>query len=364
VEIALVGLQFAGKSAVFDLMAAAVGAVPPPGAGLRRVTVQLPDTRLDRLAAVLKPKRTTRATVSLLDPAQSGVDEVRGRAGESDPLAGLRTSDGLVTVIRAFESPQAPHPAGSVDPLRDMRSVLSELILADLVVVDARAEKIQRLAKVGKKPENPNEAGLLERCRGALERETPLGALDLGPDDRKLLSGFSLMTLKPLLAVLNVGERNPTYSKEIPGREEILARFLGEFPDTSTVTVCAPLELELAGMDRDEAREFMEAEGIERLGGELILEALPGACGRITFYTVIRDEARAWLIPAGSTAAQAAGAVHTDMEKGFIKAETIDWRDLVECGSLAASRERGLLRLEGRDYVVRDGDVMTIKFSP
>jgi GTP-binding protein YchF len=363
-EIALVGLQFAGKSTVFDLMAAAVGAAGPHGTGSRRLTVELPDTRLDKLAAVLEPEKVTQATLSLLDPAQSGVDEGRGRAVERDPLSDLRTCDGLIGVIRAFQSPLAPHPAGSVDPLRDMRGLLSELILADLVVVDARVEKIQRLAKVGKKPENPNEAGVLERCKSALESESPLKALNLGPDEKKLLSGFSLMTLKPMLAVLNVGERNPADSKEVPDRGEISARFTSEFPDTSTVAVCAPLELELAGLSMDEAGEFMQAEGIERLGGELILEALPTACGRITFYTVVRGEARAWLIPKGSTAAQAAGAVHTDMEKGFIKAETIGWRDLVQCGSLAASRERGLLRLEGREYVVRDGDVMTIKFSP
>lgn len=360
----MVGLQFAGKSAVFDLLAAAAGSVPPQGVGLRRLMIQLPDTRLDQLAAVLKPKRKTQATVSLLDPHQQGAEEGRGKADERDPFAGFRTADGLIAVIRAFESPHVPHPAGSVDPLRDMRAVLSELILADLVVVDARAEKIQRLAKVGKKPENPLEADLVERCKSSLEGESPLRSLDLGPDEKKLLSGFSLMTLKPMLAVLNVGEREPGRAGAAPDRDEILARFLSEFPDIKAVAVSAPLELELAGMDSDDAREFMEAEGIKRLGGEVILESLPWVCGRIAFYTVVKDEARAWLISEGSTAAQAAGAVHTDMEKGFIKAETIGWRDLVECGSLAGARERGLLRLEGRDYVVTDGDVMTIKFSP
>lgn len=359
-ELALIGLQNSGKSAVFDLIAGPDRSVPQTMPE-RRVMLRLPDPRLDALSRLLKPKKTTPATASVLDPAPGGKDE--GREG-GDAFAGARTADGLIVVLRAFEAPAIPHPSDTIDAVRDMRGVLSELLLSDLVVVDGRLDKIARRAKVGVKPENPLEIKLLERCRASLENEEPLKELQLSPGETKLLSGFGLLSTKPMLAVLNVGESTPKPDGATPDRRKRLATFVEAFPGTAALSVCAPLELELAGMERGDAREFLEAEGIENLGGWAILEALPAVCRRVIFYTVVRDEIRAWTIPAGATAAEAAGAVHTDMEKGFIKAEIVGWEDLVALGSTAAAREKGLLRLEGREYEVQDGDVITVRFSP
>ncbi len=362
-EVVLIGLQFAGKSAVLDLLAAVEGPSPAQRGSQRRLSLRLPDPRLDSLAELLKPKKKTPVALSIVDPPPSGSDERSGRGGKGDPFAYARTADGLILVIGAFESPKAPHPTGSVNPVRDMKTVLSDMILADLVVLESRLERIGSMLKVGKKPESPLEVPLLERCKETLEAESPLSDIEFNQDELKLLSGFSLMTVKPILAVINVGERTPGERGPCHDREALITELLDEFPNTKAVAVCAPLELELAGMDPKDAGEFMEAEGIRRLGGEKILEALLGTCGRITFYTVIRDEARAWAVPRGSSAVDAAAAVHTDMGRGFIKAEVLSWRDLLDCGSLGSAREKGLLRLEGRDYEVQDGDVITIKFS-
>jgi GTP-binding protein YchF len=360
VEVALVGLQNSGKSAVFDLLTGPGSLVPQTGAE-RRATLKLADPRLEALTGTLNPKKTTQAALSLVDPPPAGRAEGRGGA---DPFAPSRTADGLIVVLRAFDAPEVPHPADTVDFVRDMGTVRSEIILTDLVVLDGRLEKIEKLSKVGRKPENPQEVNLLERCRASLEAEKPLGELELSPPELKLLSGFGLMSTKPQMALLNVGETGAAVEGESGGAEALLAHFRASFPDTSVLPVCAPLELELAEMEPEDAREFMDAEGLERLARPAILEALTAVCGRITFFTVIKDEVRAWTVPDGATAAQAAGAVHTDMEKGFIRAEVIGWKGLVKYGSYAAARDGGDLRLEGREYRVQDGDVLTVRFSP
>jgi GTP-binding protein YchF len=323
------------------------------------------------LADLFKPEKSTPISVSFLDPAQKGVEESKSRTGSVDPFSSMRGADALLLVIRAFDTPQAPHPAGSVDPIRDMSVMRSEMMLADLVVVEGRIEKILRMTKVGRKPENPLEMPMLERCKEALEAEKPLSDLELREDEIRILSGFSLMTVKPVLTIVNVGEGTVGKGEgEGPkdegsgGQSAVMAEVLAKSPDTMPVAVCASLELELAELDPQEAREFMEAEGIEKPGGERILELLPEVAGRITFFTVLGKEIRAWALAKGSTALQAAGAVHSDMERGFIKAETISWKDLVSSGSAASAREKGLMRLEGRDYVVQDGDVVTVRFSP
>ncbi len=362
-EVALVGLKYSGKSTVFDLLAGGEGTQPAGGTGPRRAALKVPDLRLDALAELLKPKKKTHVGISVVD-LPPGTERRSARAGSAgDPYTEARAADGLILVLRAFESPQAPHPEGSIDPSKDMKALISELILADLVVLEGRLERIEKMLKVGRKPENPLEVPTLERCKAALENENPLSGLELSRDEVKLLSGFAPMTLKPALAVLNVGEKDPGAAGAIASRDQITTEFIENFPDTKAIAVCAPLEMELGGMPSEDAAEFMEAEGIGKLGDEVILESLPDVCGRITFYTVIRDEARAWSVSRGSTAAEAAGAVHTDMQRGFIKAEVIGWRELIECGSIAAAREKGLLQIEGRDYEVRDGDVITVKFA-
>jgi len=357
-EFALVGPAFSGKSSVMDLLAR--GGDLPPSTALRKLTVKMRDPRLEALSAALEPKKTTPVTATVVDPPAGA--SATSAEGSADRFAHARTADGLIAVLRAFTASEVPNPAGAVDPVRDMRALLSDLVLADFVVVEGRLERIARMRKVGKKPESPLEEPLLEKCRAALEDDNPLASLELQNGELRLLSGFGLLTLKPLLAVLNVGEAAPGDGGAT--RRAVLANFGDAFPDIRALAVCAPLETELAAMEEAEAREFMESEGIEVLGCDSIAQALGPTSGRITFFTVIRDEIRAWAVPAGTTALRAAGAIHSDMEKGFVKAEAIGWKELVECGSTSAAREKGLLRLEGREYVVRDGDVLTVRFSP
>lgn len=359
-EVALVGLQNSGKSSVFDLLVGPGSSAPQTGAE-RRAAIRVPDPRLEALSATLSPKKTTQAALSLIDPPPATLSA--GRGG-TDPFASARNADGLIAVLRAFEAPDVPHPYDTIDVKRDMDAIRSEIILADLVVLDARLEKIGKLLKVGRKPENPLEQGLLERCKECLEAEKALGDISLSPPELKLLSGFGLLSTTSMLAVLNVGESGPGKGEGPSEREAILAQFRAAFPDIATLPVCASLEIELASMEPDDAEEFLRAEGLDRPGAPAIVETLTAVCGRVTFYTVIKEEVRAWTIPAGSGAAQAAGAVHTDMEKGFIKAEVIGWKELIDCGTVAAARDQGVLRLEGRDYRVKDGDVLTVRFSP
>ena len=314
VEFALVGTPFSGKSTVFGLLAASQGISPPAGPGLRRLALKLPDPRLQALAEIFKPEKTTPVSISLIDPAPQGTEEARSRTGRIDPFAAVREADALLLVVRAFDAPQVPHPTGSVDPVRDISAMRSEMILADLVVLDARIEKIQHMAKVGKKPENPLEVPLLERCREALEAEKPLIDLDLRDDENRLLSGFGLMSVKPMLTVINTGERPPAEEGLESGKggdpalgKAVLAEVQAKSPDTRPVAVCASLELELAELDAGEAREFMEAEGITEPGAERILGLLPEIAGRIAFFTVLGKEIRAWSLVKGSTALQAAG---------------------------------------------------------
>jgi hypothetical protein len=270
----------------------------------------------------------------------------------------MRSADALLAVLRAFRDERVPHIEGSIDTARDAATLEGELLLADLDVVEKRIAKIDEGLRKGKKEDTSQELALLRLCREALENERPLREVSFSPEDDRLLRGFQFLTAKPLCFLFNVGENGgpapspPAATTATSGRSH-----------TSVFSLPAKLELELAELPPDEASAFRAELGIDTSPVPRLLKLCYDLLGLITFFTAVRDELRAWTIPRGATALKAAGTVHTDMERGFVKAEVVAFDALMRCGSPAGARKEGLLRLEGRDYLVADGDVITIRFN-
>jgi GTP-binding protein YchF len=310
------------------------------------------------LGDLLHPRKLTPVTVEYLD--LPGLSREIKEGGSDGPLFNqLRQVDLILHVIRDFENPRVPHPAGSVDPLRDIGTFNTILLLADLEVTEKRIGKIAGEARKGRKEAGEEELPLLERCREWLLKEQPLREIPLQAGEERLLRGYALLTLKPLLLLLNVGEEKIGKTDAMWERvQEITSK-----PKTGCVRLAGKTEWELRQLDPKEALEFSQALGLEALEHPEVLRRCLTLLDVITFYTTVGEEVRAWAIPTGSTALQAAGTIHTDMAKGFIKAEVIPFEQFVAAGSLAAARKQGLLRLEGKEYPVRDGDIVTVRFS-
>ncbi len=354
-RIGIIGLAQAGKTTLFRLLTHAVGAGHEAGVGV----VKVPDTRLDYLATVFNPKKVTPVTIEFVDfpPLAKGAGKGEGFAAQA--LAHMRTVDALLAVVRAFADPAVPHPEGSIDPARDAGLVEAELLLADLDVVEKRIARIDENLRRGRKGDDPRERPLLARCQELLGKGSPLRELGLAPDEERLLRGYRFLAAKPLIVVANVGERVPA---EIwRGLAPLLETPAS--PGRLTLKVASKAEAELAELPPEEAEVFRKELGLEAPAQAAVIRACYEALELVTFYTGEGTELRAWAIRQGSTALQAAGIIHTDMEKGFIKAEVVSLEDLRAAGSTASARKRGTYRLEGKDYVVRDGDVLTIRFN-
>ena len=280
----------------------------------------------------------------------------KGEGAESLDLAKLKTVDALLHVVRAFEDPEIPHPDGAIDPLRDLHTVDLELILADHTVVERRLDKLDKAGKRGRSAEEEREQELLrEIVLPALEAEKPLRALRLAPEDERKIRGFQFLTAKPMLAVLNVDEGRVSE----PVEEGLAAAATG----TPIVVVSAPIEQEISRLAPDEQKDFLRDLGLAEPSLDRVLRASFELLGRIAFFTVGEDEVRAWTIRRGTRAREAAGAIHSDIERGFIRAEVVGWKELLAARSLAACRDKGQLRLEGKEYEVLDGDVVHFRFN-
>jgi GTP-binding protein YchF len=345
----LLGLPGSGKSAVLRLL---TGAAPSARTGV----AQVPDPRLDALAAVFRPRRVVRATVQLVELA--GFTPGRTPRGEVNALLdAARRADALLAVIRCFPDPAVPHPLGAVDPARDARALLEELILADLERVEALR---QRLGKNhARKPDEERAYQALAACQPILEQGRPLSRAGLAEDRAAALRGYGLVSQRPLLLAANVGEADLREGRGVPEPLQALAAE-AEVP---VVAFCAAVEEEIAALAPEERADFLAAYGLAEPGAARLARAAYRALGLISFLTAGEDEVRAWPIRAGTTAVRAAGKVHSDIERGFIRAEVASWEDLCAVGSWKALRERGLLRSEGKDYVVRDGDVIEFRFN-
>ena len=365
-QIAIVGLAGSGKTTVFNTLTR--GHAETGGYGgvtLNVGVVKVPDARLDRLAEIFKPKKIVKADVTYVDlPAPPASSE--GRVGTeelpADHLARLRDSDALLHVVRAFEDPAHPHPAGTVDPARDIEQLDLEFMLADLAMAERRLERLKTTGRHGTQAEREaaeREEVVVRRIHVGLEAGTPIRDLGLDADDTKAIRGFRFLTEKPVLVLLNVGEGDLAGAPGIV--ETITAGYRHEHALVDALS--ARIEMELGELEPDEAVVFMEELGIEGSSLDRVIGLSYRLLGLISFLTAGPDEVRAWPIPDGATAVDAAGAIHTDLAKGFIRAETVAYEDLLQLRSMAEARKAGRLRSEGKTYRVRDGDVLEILFS-
>ena len=365
-QIAIVGLAASGKTTVFNTLTRGHAETGGYGALTLNVgVVKVPDTRLDRLAEVFKPKKIVHADVTYVDlpaPPASTEGHVGTEELPAEHLARLRESDALLHVVRAFEDASLPHASGSVDPARDLEQLDLEFILADLSMVDRRLERLASSGRHGTPAEreaNEREEEVLRRLKPELEAGRPIRDAGLSEDDAKRVRGFRFLTEKPVLVLLNVGEG------DLAGAPGLAARIAGSYQHEHAMVehLSAKIEMELGELDPADAATFMEELGIAESGLERVIRLSYELLGLISFLTAGPDEVRAWPIPAGSTAVDAAGTIHTDLAKGFIRAETVAYDDLLKLGSMAEARKAGRLRSEGRTYRVADGDVVEILFS-
>ena len=351
-QFGILGLPKVGKTTLFNTLTAAHEATGKfDSGGKTHVGVaRVPDPRLVALRDLFSPKKFTPATVGYVDIP--GI--VKGGGEEQLDLDKLKTVDGLLHVVRAFDDPEIPPAGGKVDPASDIATLDLELILADHSLVERRLERLTRSGKRGLNPQEEKEKALLAgTILPALEKETPLRALGLAGDDEKLLRGFQLLSAKPMLVVVNVGEREVSIA-----RPEAYGLGGAGLPG---IVVSAPIELEISRLEAGEQKQFLIDLGLTEPSLDRVIRACYELLGVHSFFTVGEDEVRAWTIGKGTVARAAAGAIHSDIERGFIRAEVARWDDLIRLGSLAACREKALLRLEGKEYVVADGDVLNIR---
>ena len=355
----IIGLPQVGKSSLFVMLTkqqVAQRSSNPREAHLG--VARVPDDRLDRLAALYNPKKLIHASVEYADVAALSKEALN----ETAFAANLRNVDALAHVVRAFDDDSIPH-VGPIDPLRDIKNIDFDLIVNDLGQVEKRLERVEKDMKKMKSPEIEREFDLLKRAKAHLETERPLREMEMTPEDKKRFRGFMFLSEKPMLYVLNIGESS-TLGKDL---EEAIAKYniaeVSSRPNSGAIAVCAKVEAELAEMGDEDAAEFLSSYGLTESGLVRLIRKTYELLGLISFFTVGEDECRAWTVERGSKAVNAAGAIHTDLEKHFIRAETIHWDQLLEAGSEAEARARGTLRLEGKEYIVKDGDVMHIRHS-
>lgn len=356
----IIGLPQVGKTSLFKILTKAhldERAFSNPRAAHIGVA-KVPDVRLDKLAALYKPKKTVHAAVEYADVAAIGKEALK----ETAFTTALRGVDELAHVVRAFDEPAIPH-VGPIEPVRDVKNVEFDLIVSDLGQVEKRLERLEKDLKKMKSAEMEKEFELLRRAKAHLETERPLREMEMNPEEKKRLRGFMFLSEKPMLYVLNISE-----SAEL-GRdlENAVKRFglaaLASRPNAAATAICGKVEAELAEMSDEEAAEFLASYGLRESGLARLIRKSYELLGLISFFTVGEDECRAWTVERGIRAQQAAGTIHSDLEKHFIRAETVRWDQLLEAGSEANAKARGLLRLEGKDYLVHDGDVMHIRHS-
>ena len=362
---ALIGFASAGKTALFQLMTDASDAAPAAHGKVEAAIgiSKVPDARLDRLTAMYGPKKRVPATVEFSDLAAPGRT---GGARALVDVAAYRNADALVHVLRAFQDPAIPHPADSIDPARDARAMEDELILTDLGVAERRLERLEKDLKKGRATDLERERDVLTICRAALEHGGALRALDLKGDDLKRVRGFQFLSAKPLLMVINLDEAHLTQSGDGAATVERAAERAGAFlsrAGTAAVAVCAKIELEIAQLDPADAAAFLFDLGLKESGLDRVIRASYDLLGYISFFTVGEDECRAWSISRATPAQVAAGEIHSDITRGFIRAEVVSYDALVTRGSMAACRDHGEIRLEGKKYIVQDGDVINFRFA-
>jgi ribosome-binding ATPase len=355
VKTAIIGLPMTGKTSLFTILTGVHEAARIGSMAVRVGVAQVPDPRVEALVEVFNAPKTTHAVVEYVDTPALSKEALR------DPgvMASLKVVDAFAHVLRLFEDPSVPHEAGSVDPLRDLEHADLELILTDLMVIEKRMERLDKDRKKMKAPELDREFEALERFKAALEANQPLRELELSEEEEKRTRGFQFLSQKPMLYVLNLGEADAARLHDIEA--EYRSGPLAGRARTAVTAICGKIEAELAELSGDEAGEYLASYGLKESGLERLISATYSLLGLMSFLTAGETEVRAWTIPKNSTAVAAAGTIHTDFEKKFIRAEVANWRVLADHGGYSGAREKGLLRLEGKEYIVREGDVLLIR---
>jgi len=363
-DLGIIGFGLSGKTTVFNAVtrgkaATGFGGGQEPNLGV----VKVPDPRLGVLTEMFHPKKTTPAEIRYVDFPAAGAAFGHGQGPGSQFLNEVRRVDALIHVVRSFENAGVPHPEGSIDPARDIAAMNLELAFADLALIERRLERLEaelRAAKAGERMAGEREVALLRRLQTGLEAEEPIRVQTLSADERRLIASYRFLTELPLLILLNVGE------DDLQNRAALESDYQGRFGGlkSQVAAFCGRLEMELLELAPAEAMEYRAELGLEEETGlDRAIRLSYHLLGLISFLTAGEDEVRAWTVSEGAAAPQAAGKIHTDLERGFIRAEVVRYEDLVTAGSLAEARKRGLLRTEGKNYVVQDGDVVNILFN-
>ncbi|HEX2695592.1 MAG TPA: redox-regulated ATPase YchF [Acidobacteriota bacterium] len=362
-KIGIVGLPLSGKTELFEALTGAEGG---PGAAFsvgngqeRRAVVKVPDERLERLSSFFCPKKTTSAAIEYLDFSGLQVSE-EGRQGFSNQFLGTaRTADALLVVVRAFTDERVPHPLKTIDPVRDLKAVETEFVLSDLAIVESRLERLAKQVKSQKNERDLRELRILERCRAFLESEKPLREFAFEREDELLVRGFRFLTQKPLIVVVNIDEG--AISREAEVRDLFAGRAKGS--GTEVLCLSARIEREIQQLSGEEASQFLKDFGLSHSARARLIATSYRLLGLISFFTVGEDEVKAWTVPAATRAVHAAGTIHSDIERGFIRAEVVSYDDFIVRESLVKCKSDGTVRLEGKDYPVSDGDIVNFRFA-
>jgi hypothetical protein len=359
-KIAITGLANSGKTTIFNALTGMnlettiyATVISEPHLGV----VKVPDSRVNRLSEIYKPKKTTYATVEYVDY----IGLTKGDMEQNRKVFDLvKDADALVHVVRGFHDESVSHPIGIVDPLRDAETIELEMIFGDLELVDKRLERMEQGLKRGKKPDE-SEKKLLLKCKEILESEKPLRGADFSEEDLKAMRHLQFMSIKPEVIVLNVDEQevnSETTGKTVSGLQSIFKE-----RQAKVLSMCGKIEMEIAQLSPGEARIFLDDLGINEPALDKLIRVSYDLLGLISFLTYGEDEVRAWTIEKGMNAQKAAGRIHSDIERGFIRAEIVSYDDFIANGSMNAAREKGLFRLEGKTYEVKDGDMINFRFN-
>lgn len=361
-KLGIVGLPNVGKSTLFNALTSAKAEAQnypfctiEPNIGI----VTVPDKRIDMLSELIKPEKTTYATVEFVDIAGLVKGASKGEGLGNKFLSHIREVDAIAHVVRCFEDKNVTHVAGKIDPISDIETINLELMLSDLEMIENRLKKVEKMAKGDKS--YVKELELLETLKSSIEEEKPLRSLSFTDEELNLIKSFSLLSLKPVLYVCNVSEDDLLAEEDNEYVKQVKAYAKEE--GSEVITVSAKIESEISQLTEEEKKEFLAELGLKESGLDKLINASYDLLGLMSFLTAGEKEVRAWTIKKGTKAPQAAGKIHSDIERGFIRAEVINYKDLLECGGMSKAKEKGLVRLEGKEYVMQDGDVVLFRFN-